>query len=257
MLGATVEQILDAAQRSGVQAIEWSSDGFLDSGDDTAAGNLMLKTLKAGLTIASYATLFRAGIHTREEFDRVMSTARSVQAPIIRLWAPPLQAASYAQIKTADAEFVDIARELGDCAGTHGFTLCFSPARNSVLNSWSRAAVLMDTIKHPFIKLAWEPAPDVSFDESMEIFSRISGHVGMVVSRSLAADGTIHSLCQRDEDWSLYLDAFDEQGGAPDMARYIVIRAFKDNCPDNLKSDVDLINYYSGQLRRYRRRRLL
>ena len=64
-------------------------------------------------------------------------------------------------------------------------------------------------------------------------------------------------LRDKAEDWLLYLDAFDEQGGAPDMARYVVIRAFKDGRPESLADDVKLVRHWAEKLRRYRRRRLI
>ncbi len=53
------------------------------------------------------------------------------------------------------------------------------------------------------------------------------------------------------------MDALDEQGGAPDMARYVIIRAFKDGRPESLADDAALIGAWSTKLRRYRRRRLI
>jgi hypothetical protein len=35
------------------------------------------------------------------------------------------------------------------------------------------------------------------------------------------------NLAENAEDWLEYLDAFDEQGGSPDMVRHVLIRSFK------------------------------
>lgn len=236
--------------------MEWSCDGFVDRGDDSTAADLMLKTLKAGISIASYSTLFRIGWHSLDEFDKLLRTARNLQAPLVRLWAGPRSTGCYEERRQADAAFEEQARRLGDLAGQQGITLCLSPANNSLLFSRERVANLITAINHPFVKVAWEPSADLSFDDSMQCFGRLSGHVGMIVSRQHSRDGTIHSLVERDEDWSLYLDAFDEQGGDPDMVRYVVIRAIREDKPESLAADVVLLKYYSEQLRRYHRRRI-
>ncbi|OHD18577.1 MAG: hypothetical protein A2087_08730 [Spirochaetes bacterium GWD1_61_31] len=256
MLGATVDQVLEAASRAGVRAVEWSCDGFIERGDTALAGQIMVKTLKAGLSVASFATLFRVGLHAENEFGRLLETAQMMHAPLIRLWSAPAVSGDYASRKAADQAFIDQARRLGDQAGTLGVTLCFGVARDTVLNSWARAANLFSSIKHPFVKLSWEPAPDIAFDDSMEIFCGLSGQIGMLVARSAAADGTIHSLCEHDDDWSQYLDAFDEQAGSPEMVRYVLLRGIKGGDHANLRADADLLKYYSTQLRRYRGRRV-
>jgi len=255
-LGASADQVLDAARLSGVNAVEWSCDGFIERGDAATAADLMLKTLKAGLSIAAYSTIYRIGLHSLDEFGRLLSTARNLQAPLVRLWSAPGLSGCYDERKKADEFFIDQARYCGDLAGQQGITLCLSPARNSLLSNWDRSANLLTSINHPFVKLAWEPSPDLSFDDSMQRFTRLSGQIGLIVARQYSSDGTIHSLVQRDEDWSLYLDAFDEQGGDSDMVRYVVIRAIKDGLAENLHADVALIKYYSEQLRRYYRRRI-
>ncbi len=233
--------------------MEWSSDFGVESGDTAAAERTMLATLRAGLSTASYCTLFRAGLQSPTAFAPVLDTARALYSPTIKLWAgfksPSLE---------DDAErFRRTANELADMAAKEGVTLCFGMGRGSAIDSYERARALMGAADHPFVKLCWEPLPGIPFDDAMATFNALSGRIGLLCARSAGEDGRNALLRERDEDWLLYLDAFDEQGGSPDMARYVVIRAFKDGKPESLEDDCRLIRTWSEKLRRYRRRRLI
>ncbi len=253
MLGATPDQILEVASDVGLQGVEWSTDGYLDVGDLEQANSLMLKTLRARLSIASYATLFRAGFHDESEFSRVLSTARALQAPLIRVWSAP-------KSKSAGKDrsrFLDAARTLGDRAAKMGTTICFGLAAGTVLDTYGRAAKLFSALDHPFVKLAWEPVPALVFDEVMKTFTGISGQVGFMVAPFVSPNAHSRPLCETEEDWISYIDAFDEQGGNTDMARYVLFRAVNGDSRERLEKDVGMIKHYSRQLRMYRRRRIL
>ena len=252
-LGSPYERVLEAASQAGVQALEWSRDLGPEPGDRAAAERLAMATLRAGLATASYASLYRAGLQSQAAFDALVDTARALYSPALRLWAAGKSGAAARD----SASFADEARRLADRSARHGITLCFGLGRGSALDSYERALLFMRAADHPFVKLCWEPLPGSRFDESMQAFQELSGYVGQICARSSAADGSDGLLRDRDEDWLLYMDALDEQGGAPDMARYVIIRAFKDGRPESLADDAALIGAWSTKLRRYRRRRLI
>ncbi|HPE37634.1 MAG TPA: TIM barrel protein [Spirochaetales bacterium] len=251
-LGAPTSSILKEARAAGITAVEWSSDHGVEAGDLDAAGRVMLDTLRAGLCNASYATLFRAGVHSVDRFKTLLATARALQAPYIRLWAAPKSD----DVDADAAFFAEAARTLANISAESGVTLCFGLAQGSAMDSYERAVELMGAADHPFVKLCWEPLPGVSFDAAMEYFGQLKGRVGILCARSAGAVATNRLLRDKDEDWLLYLDAFDEQGGSPDMVRYVVIRAFKDGQLTNLADDARLLRTWSVKLRRYYRRRL-
>ncbi len=252
LLGASIDEVLRSAIDAGVSGVEWSDDGFLEPGDELSAGRAMMATLRAGLCTVSYSTLYRPGLHAPAAFSRVLASARILQAPVIRMWAPPPRGARRGEAKA----FAAAVRDLGDLAGASGVTLCFGMARGSILDSYRRADEALSRADHPFVKLCWEPLPGTPFDESMESLSLLRGRVGMLCARAGVRDGAARLLSEREEDWLHFIDAYDEQGGSPDMSRYVVIRSFKDRDEANLASDAGLIRVMSDKLRRYRRRRV-
>ncbi|OHD19842.1 MAG: hypothetical protein A2Y38_23175 [Spirochaetes bacterium GWB1_59_5] len=248
--GSDIQTVLAAAVSSGVQGIEWTGDDYLAPGDSTRAKEAMYATLRAGLCTASYVMPGRASLGDRAAFNLALLTARELNAPVLRL-RPALRGG----LPSADAEtFAVTARTLGDEAGEHGITLCFSMDADSVLDSCQRAAELLAQIGHPFVKLAWEPA-GANFDDAMEAIASLAGRVGLIIVRPDDLDGAGEADGDRSEEWLQYLDALEEQNGSPDMTRHVVFRTMPDRV-ERLSSAVAAIKSWSATLRRYHQRRV-
>ncbi len=231
--------------------IEWTDDGFIQPGDITASQDAMMATLRAGLSTVSYAVTFRVGSHDPSAFRAALDTACKLNAPILRLWSSPRSSSTKKK-----AAFVAAARTLGEEACERGVTLCFGLAADSLLDTTGHAATLLDAIDHPFVKIAWEPSAGLRFDDNMEEFGAIAGRIGIIVVRSEDLSDTGDDRDDRSERWFQYLDAFDEQGGSPDMARYVVIRSVKEDDTTRLGADIGAIKSWGETLRRYRKRRV-
>ncbi len=248
LIGSDIKMVLDTAVAAGARGVEWTDDGFLAPGDVAASQAAMLSTLRAGLCTVSYASLYRAGLHGRAAFRLALATTHGLNAPVLRLWSAPRGTG-------ADA-FVSEARSLGDEAGALGVTLCFGLSADSMLDSCRSASDLLSRIDHPFVKLAWSPGSGASFDDSMEEITSVSGRIGMFVVRSGDLGAHEGSAGNRAEEWLQYLDAYDEQGDNPDMARHVVIRSIDSGNPSDLAHCVRSIDGWSADLRRYRKRRV-
>jgi len=251
-IGSTIPQVLETAVASKAQGIEWTDDGFIQPGDSVTAQSAMMATLRAGLSTVSYAVTFRVGSHDPSAFRAALDTARGLNAPILRLWSSPKS-----QSSKKKSAFISTARTLGDEAGEQGVTLCFGLASDSLLDTTANAAKLLEAIDHPFVKMAWEPSAGIRFDDNMEEFSAIAGRIGMIVVRSEDLSDAEGGRDDRSERWFQYLDAFDEQGGSPDMARYVVIRSVAEGDAPRLATDIAAIRSWSETLRRYRKRRII
>lgn len=254
LIGSSMEQVLETAREAGAAGVEWTDDGFIQAGDLPRAADAMIATLRAGLSTVSFAATYRAGIHGRAAFGKALDSARELNAPMLRIWSGPKEL-------TTDGAFVDEARRLGDEAGSRGVGLCFGIARGSTLDGVAKAARLLGAVDHPFVKLAWEPCSGRGFDAAMEEFGTAAGRIGLVVAKADDIDGADDGFVEPwrgAESWMEYLDAFDEQGGNPDMARYVVLRTAR--CPASsgacgLSASVSALRGWASTLRRYRRRR--
>jgi 3-dehydroshikimate dehydratase len=84
-----IKGVISAAHAAGLDAIEWAADLHIPAGDQKKAGEAMIATLMAGLTTASFATLYQAGAvdEGRKRFEALLGTASGLQAPIMRIFA--------------------------------------------------------------------------------------------------------------------------------------------------------------------------
>lgn len=255
--GASPEKVLATASEAGIRGVEWSAVGFLDPGDLSSAGDLMLRTLRAGLCSVSYASIFRIGIHDHGSFSTVLETAAALHAPLIRIWTGPpgVGTGIVDEGGRPSQSFRSEILKLADQAGNRGMCLCLGLTRGSILDTYDSAVRLFSSLDHPFIKLAWELLEGSDFDAARESFAALSGRIGLVLARS-GDDQGAGSLAGDEEEWLEYLDAFDEQGGSPDMVRHVLIHAFDAGKADMLKLDAGRIENWSCQLRQYHRRRV-
>jgi 3-dehydroshikimate dehydratase len=123
-----VEAVAAAADRAGLEAIEWGADVHVPPGDLAAAE----RARGTGVAVASYGSYFRAG-DPLDEFAAVLETARALGAPRIRIWAGRVGSAEASPAgRAAVAEGVRAAVELaGDIEVAlefHGGTLTDAPA---------------------------------------------------------------------------------------------------------------------------------
>ena len=153
-------------------------------------------------------------------------------------------------------EFADGILKQADKAGELGISLCFGFAKGSILDNYESAIRLFSSLKHPFVKLVWEILGRSDFDTARQAFETLSGQIGMVIVRSSECQNCAGSLPEQAEDWLEYLDAFDEQGGSPDMVRHVLIRSFKTDDTSMLTKDAYHLAKWSRLLRRYHRRRI-
>ncbi len=82
----TVEEMIDLAKESGLDAIEWSGDIHVPHGNFNLAEKVGRQTRKAGLLTPSYASYYRAGQY-KMPFRTVLDTAIALGAANIRVWA--------------------------------------------------------------------------------------------------------------------------------------------------------------------------
>lgn len=243
--GSTIQKVLETAVGAGVKGIEWANGSHIPDNDLSVASDTMIATLRASLTTVSYAASYECGKDDRQAFCRSLATARELNAPILSLGPPPSMAC------LDFGAYIDEARYMGDEAARLGITLCLGVADCPSLDSSQVAASLLSAIDHPFVRLSWEWPEDAGFDQAMESFSSVSGLVCLLYIKAGSLGGP---ECDKSEEWLQYLDAYDEQGGNPDMARYAVIRTV--DSQSGLTSDARLIDEWSTTLRRYRRRRV-
>ena len=116
------EAVVEHTAAAGLECIEWAGDAHVPPGQAAAASRIRELTERAGLAVASYGSYLRfegddEGV-IRAESEAVLTSARALGAPRIRVWAGRADSAEV----PADARtrLVHRIRQFADDAATHG-----------------------------------------------------------------------------------------------------------------------------------------
>jgi hydroxypyruvate isomerase len=189
-----MQGVIAAAVAARLDAVEWAADLHVGAGDIKAAEEAMIATLMAGLTTASYATLYQAGGEDegRARFDALLQTAAALQAPNMRIYAyAEHQALSETERMKALASEL---RRLGDRAAQKGVTLCLSMGRGTYLDRYDRAQSLVEATGHNFVRLAWEDLPGARAEGATAALEGVGRLAELLVARCAGRDGSAHRI---------------------------------------------------------------
>lgn len=161
----TPRQIIDAAASTGLAGIEWGGDIHVPHGDLARAAEVRRLTSDAGLTVPAYGSYYRAGASEEEglTFARVLETAQTLGAPVIRVWAGR-QGSAQAEAAYR-ARVTDDCRRIAATAAAAGIAVASEYHGGTLTDSDSSAAALLADVNHPNFKTYWQPRNGVLPDE--------------------------------------------------------------------------------------------
>jgi len=247
----------------GFDAIEWAGDAHVAPGNDTAAAQILMDTLRAGLTVASYAPLYRVDPkgETGLGFAAILSAAAALHAPIVRVFAGgsakkpgmPTRANGNgfetAAEKTEDrAALVAELRRLGDLADPRGVTICLSLGNRTALHSYEAARALVAEAAHPFIRAAWEPLPGATMEEATSALSAGDSGYALLMARRCDRDGRASALREEADEWRSRLSTFATRAGDPGMGRFVLLGRMGEDDPERLADDARLLREIAASL---------
>ena len=219
------KEVIAIAETASLDAIEWAQDVHIGSGDLRVAEELMIATLTAGLTTASYSTLYRAGAVDEgyRRFDALLAVAALLQAPILRIYAC-CERRSDAKPRRRSDLVAELDR-LGDRAATKGITLCISMGRGTGFSNYGLALSLVTEAKHPFVRLAWEDLPEASSAEANAALERAKDEAGLIIARQADRDGRPRTIAADLDAWRSRLTAFRSAETEPRIGSFVLLGA--------------------------------
>jgi sugar phosphate isomerase/epimerase len=236
--------VIEMARGAGLGGIEWSADTHAPHGDFKRAEELMIATLRAGLTVTSYGSFFRLGVGDDSEssFALVLETARRLQAPAIRIWAPFDETASIDAITAEGCSFAEK-------TGKYGITLCIEPHERSAVADYRTLLAVAEKADHPFFRICWAQLPADSPEERRNAAVRLAPKLGLAHLRNWTTGYDRMPLENSTSCWTA-VEGMAEHNRNSVLDRWAVIEYLSDERPETLKREaaalIDRIKAASG-----------
>jgi 3-dehydroshikimate dehydratase len=245
-----VDEVLALAVRGAIEGLEWSGDCHVPPGEIGLAREVMMKTLRARLTIASYGSFFLLGKGDREgaSFDPVLDTASELQAPIVRVWAGDKPSR-----KTPGDEFaamVEEARNIARKAAVRGVTIVFELHPKTYTDSPAAAVRFMKAVDDPFVRLIWAPRQGHRTEPMNHGIEELSPWIVGLRCFNRGERGERFPLAERGEDWLPNLGHFSGLIASMPLDRYAFISFVKGDSEESLLEDAGALNGWLATLRK-------
>lgn len=234
------QDIIAAVRTAGLGGIEWSADTHAPHGDLARAEELMMATLRSGLTVSAYGSFYRMGpgAHPNLDFETaVLACARRLQAPIIRVWAAPAADAGGTSLEALAQEAIVLA----DQTGRHGITVCLEPHELSIINDYDRLAELVDMAAHPFFKACWAPLAAPPREDREKGISLIAPHIALIHVRNWTSSYARRPLSENLDCWTQVVDALAERAQHSVLDHWALIEYLEDEASETLKREADAL----------------
>lgn len=216
-------EVSGLAAKAGLEGVEWTAESHLMPGDSGASSTLLMETLMARLTIASYAALYRVlpGAEAGLAFESLLGTAMAIQSPILRIYAG---SKPWTKMQTGDRKALaaELLR-LGALAGEKGVTVALTLSRGTALEDYRCAEELFSEVDHAFIRVAWEPLPGIAAEAADAALGRLSARTALVLARRVDRLGRSGPLAEEAQVWEGRMAAFLASETEPKMSRFVLL----------------------------------
>lgn len=195
------EEIIALAAGAGLGCIEWAGDVHVPPDDLSTALRVGEQTRRGGLSVCSYGSYYR--LCEGQDFFPVLSAAKALGAPNIRVWAggkPPDQA--------DDGDFARAAHELGlicDLAAEARLSVSLEYHRWTLSQTPEGVLRLLSMTSRPNLFTYWQSNPELTADENEAALKAVSPHLSALHIFHWRTDNTRLPLSAGAEDWGRYL----------------------------------------------------
>lgn len=197
----SVDEIIELARRAQLDGIEWGGDIHVPAGDLQSAAQTAEKMRTAGLSVFSYGSYFYGD--KGESFSPVLSSAKTLGAPVIRIWAgrQPWENCSKEEISSRVSTF----QQAADMAAKEQLSIAFEYHRNTFTQTKEGAFALLKAVNRPNVLCYWQPNPTISQEEQLAEIDLLSPYLSNVHVFYWSESHTRHPLAQGEDCWRQYL----------------------------------------------------
>ncbi len=230
-LASGADEVIALAKAARLDAMEWAADAHIRPGDTKVAEGVMMATLRADMTLSSYASIYRACSEDKEipKFKALLATASAMYAPNLRIFAPAAEPMRKGLLGRGREEVIaGELRRLGDAAAARGVTVCLSLGKNTMLDGYPAALALAARTAHPFVRLALEDLPAAPGKAATAAIEEAGPNAALLIARCVDPDGRAIGIEDSLAEWAKRIAAFKRSEQDPKMGSFVLIGSARD-----------------------------
>jgi sugar phosphate isomerase/epimerase len=160
-----VDEIISLIKKANLSCIEWGGDVHVPHGDTNKAKEVYQKTIDAGLIVAAYGSYYKAGESEESglSFERVLSSAKELHAPTIRVWAGNRDSKD-ADLNYREKVVNDLLR-IANISEKENISISLEYHVHTLTDSDESTKKLMEDAKDKNILFYWQPPVNLSVEE--------------------------------------------------------------------------------------------
>jgi len=232
----SVDEIIELAQKGGIDGIEWGGDVHVPPGELEHAREVGQKMKAAALSVCSYGSYFRCD-QKSESFSDVLETADALGAPIIRVWAGRQDS------DTASAEYrtevVEYLRRAVIAAQELDITIALEYHGKTFTDTQASAQRLIEEVGLPGLKLFWQPRTGGIFENDLAELEAALPHLAHLHCFNWGPEGKrdARPLMDGARQWRQFLDIVRGVQGD----RFVILEFIKDDSPEQFIEDAKVL----------------
>jgi len=204
--GNTPTEIVKYVKEAELNAIEWGGDVHVPHGDIDTAKAVKALCKREGILTPEYGSYYTVGVSEKALFDGVLASARTLEAPLIRIWggnksSNTLSSDEYALL-VEDA--VRIARLSGD------ITLCLECHQHTVTDEYHTAIQFIKDVNMKNLQMFWQPNQARNIEYNIDSLKALFPYVNAVHVFSWEREKKL-PLDKHTEEWKKYIDILKDR----------------------------------------------
>lgn len=217
-------EVLSLCQKANLSSIEWSEGNHVRLGEDDQAKELAIRCNGEGVSVVALGSYYKLGMGM--DFHPVLSLAKAIGAPLIRIWAgtKPSVAVDASEFSALAAE----AEMVGKAAKEEGMTVAYEWHKNSLTDTNASAMKLLEAT--PSCDTLWQPTVALSPDERCDGLSHLGTRLRNLHVYYWDDEGKRRPLSEGKDLWQRYFATVSGD-------HHVLLEFVMDNSPERFLED--------------------
>lgn len=232
----TVEEVIEATKKAGLDGIEWGGDVHVPHGDVEKAKYVAKLMEEADLETLSYGSYFWLCKTPMEEFQGVIDCALALGTKIIRVWggtmSPDKMTAEYR------AQVIAETKTISDMAAKHGLTVAYEFHADTITETLESALLAVKEVEKENMGLYWQPSIFKTTDENVYAIEQVLPYAHNLHVFVWDQDYKRYALEEGEEAWTKYINIAKTNP----QIKAAMLEFIKENSIEQLCRDAAVLN---------------